>query len=81
MNKYITKLNECPKDIPLIVHLPGGRWQIQFNGINSTPAKYEERIIDSFGRMMLCGQTEYFGKEQIWEIKNVVSNCTIDLSA
>lgn len=77
---FITKFSENTQDVPLIVYLSGGRWQITYRGINSAPALTSERIIDSFGDTMLCGQLDYWGKTQIWEIKQAVTFNQMDRS-
>lgn len=76
----LNKLTDGSPLVPIVVTLPNGQWCIQYNGLRSASADYSQRIIDTFGRTMLCGQTEYYGYEAVWEIRSIVTHNVFDES-
>ena len=61
------------KNVPIIVHISGGQWQLELNGIRSEKADYSQRIVTTLGRTMFVAQTAFWDKETVWEIKQSVS--------
>jgi len=64
-----------------IVHLPGGRWLLEVNGVQSATADYSERIMMPFhhpGGIGFIAQTEYYGDEKVWPYSPPITHETRD---
>ena len=65
---------------PTLIHLPSGRYLIEYGGLKSYPVYYHERLIATLGRRTFVAQTEYWGEETIWEIAAIIPHNSKDES-